>query len=267
MEKQTMFDALEPEILERLASRRAVLKLGGDWTKGLALASIPLALAATAKSAFADHLPAPVVNVLNFALTLEHLGAEFYILGVASGIIPETSIIDGDRFQDRRLFTTIRDHEIEHVKFLQNVLGHSAVAKPNFDFTAGGMFQPFKDYDTFKLLAQAFEDLGVRAYKGQAPALLPYDAFLTAALTIHSVEARHASEVRRLRGWEGWIPFDQPGAPAAIQGVYVGEEMNNLTPATNVSQFGITDEQVTESFDEPATMEQVLAQARPFIKG
>jgi rubrerythrin len=49
-------------------------------------------------------------------------------------------------------------------------------------------------------LAQAFEDTGVRAYKGQAANLMSKPDLLTAALQIHSVEARHASEVRRLRG-------------------------------------------------------------------
>jgi hypothetical protein len=41
-------------------------------------------------------------------------------------------------------------------------------AKPTFDFTAGGLFDPF-DYPTFFFfsIAQAFEDTGVRAYKGQ----------------------------------------------------------------------------------------------------
>jgi hypothetical protein len=71
----------------------------------------------------------------------------------------------------------------------------------------------FTNYETFKAVAQAFEDTGVRAYKGQAPALLPYDAVLQAALTIHSVEARHARGGPRLRGnftdvepfYQGWI--------------------------------------------------------------
>ena len=74
-------------------------------------------------------------------------------------------------------------------------------------------------------LAQAFEDTGVRAYKGQAGALMGNDNLLTAALQIHSVEARHASEIRRLRGLQGWITLDQrgPNMPSATQAVYDGE--------------------------------------------
>ena len=74
-------------------------------------------------------------------------------------------------------------------------------------------------------MAQAFEDTGVRAYKGQAANLITTPDLLTAALQIHSVEARHASEVRRLRGLKGWISNDERGAgmPAATQAVYAGE--------------------------------------------
>jgi rubrerythrin len=62
------------------------------------------------------------------------------------------------------------------------------------------VFFSFTDYQQFLALAQAFEDTGVRAYKGQAANLMSKPDLLTAALQIHSVEARHASEVRRLRG-------------------------------------------------------------------
>jgi hypothetical protein len=73
-------------------------------------------------------------------------------------------------------------------------------SKPTFDFTVGGAFDPFNNYTQFLALSQAFEDTGVRAYKGQATNLISTPDLLTAALQIHSVEARHASEVRRLRG-------------------------------------------------------------------
>ena len=72
--------------------------------------------------------------------------------------------------------------------FLANALGSAAVEKPEFDFTAGGMFgDVFSNYATFVTLSQGFEDTGVRAYKGQAPNLMSNDAILTAAHTIHSV--------------------------------------------------------------------------------
>lgn len=201
--------------------------------------------------------------VVNFALTLEYLEAEFYTIGVAtSGLIPAA---------DRTIFTTIRDHEVAHVQFLRNYLtseGLTPVAKPTFDFTAGGRFDPFTNYETFKLLAQAFEDTGVRAYKGQAGNLIDDKDLLIAALTIHSVEARHAAEVRRLRGLQGWIPFNQPGAPAPVAPVYAGMAVTvkaGINVVSIASPFGVTEEDVTEAFDEALSMQAVLDIASPFI--
>lgn len=275
MSNESILGGLDPEVLDVMATRREALRGAGRWGMGLALASVPLALAGMARGAFAQTgLPQAVVDVLNFALTLEELEAEFYVMGVnAGGLIPAA---------DRQIFTTIRDHEVAHVQFLRNALGAAAVAKPTFDFTAGGAFAPFTDYEQFKALAQAFEDTGVRAYKGQAPVLLQSKPVLRAALTIHSVEARHASEVRRLRGnfadlspQEGWITLNLRGTgmPAATQPVYDGEEnvtqagvnIANLPGAIAGSTIGAS--QASEAFDEPLTREQVLMIVDPFIVG
>lgn len=275
MSNESILGGLDPEVMDVMASRRDALRGAGRWGMGLAMASVPLALAAMAKSAFAQTgPPQAVVDVLNFALTLEELEAEFYVTGMnAGGLIPAA---------DRQIFGTIRDHEVAHVQFLRNALGSAAVAKPTFDFTAGGAFAPFTDYEQFKALAQAFEDTGVRAYKGQAPVLLQSRPILRAALTIHSVEARHASEVRRLRGnfadqepQQGWITLNLRGTgmPAATQPVYDGEE--NLTQAgINISTLPgaaagstIGANQASEAFDEPLTRQQVLEIVDPFIVG
>ena len=252
-----LFAGLDKESLGRLASRRETLRSGGRLAALVALTTAPVALAATVKNAFASQaLPDDVVRVLNFALTLEYLEATFYNRGIRSGVIP------GGR--DRRIFETIMEHENVHVTFLKRTLGRLAVAKPEFDFTAGGALpNPFKNYEVFKILAQGFEDTGVRAYKGQARALKPYNVYLTAALTIHSVEARHASEVRRLRGERGWIRNEDPGAPAALRAVYEGDG--------NTDQLGIDVSALrgqrngTAAFDEPLTRAEVLAIAGPFI--
>jgi rubrerythrin len=257
---QGLFAGLDKESLDRLASRRETLRAGGRLAALLALSSVPVALATTAKAAFASSsLPDAVVRVLNFALTLEYLEATFYNRGIRSGVIPAGKA--------RRVFETIQDHENAHVAFLKQTLGSQAIPKPEFDFTAGGALpNPFKHYEVFQILAQGFEDTGVRAYKGQLRALKPYDAYLTAAATIHSVEARHASEVRRLRGQKGWIPFDDPPAPAALKAVYEGED-NRQQLTIDVSEF-LTFESAkgaTEAFDEPLTRAEVLAIANPFI--
>lgn len=221
-------------------------------------------------------------QILNFALTLEELEAEFYVRGLnAPGLIPAA---------DRAIFENIRDHELAHVRFLRTALGSAAVAKPTFDFSGGngsnnGPFAAFTNYDVFKVLAQGFEDLGVRADKGQAPNLLALNqrGVLLRALRIHSVEARHASEVRRLRGNfsetapnKGWITGVAVDAPAnPIAGIYAAGAAgfpaeDNLTHGgVNVTTVttGISTAALTEAWDEPLDMQRVLTLADPFIAG
>jgi hypothetical protein len=177
---------------------------------GVALASAPLILAAASSEAFAaGGLPQKVVDVLNFALTLEYLEAAFYDMGNKSGVIPS---------EYRTVFRTIGQHENAHVKLLKGVLGSAAVAAPGVDFTAGGKYADvWENFETFRTLSQTFEDLGVAAYKGQAGNLIGSNEVLTVALQIHSVEARHASEVRRIGlkfGWDG--AFDKPMSKNAV---------------------------------------------------
>ena len=275
---ETMGNSLG-DALEQTGTRRDALRGAGLWGAGLMLMTAPALFGALAKKAYANHT-ATVMDVLQFALTLEYLEAEFYTLGVAqAGLIPA---------QDRQVFITIRDHEVAHVEFLRNAItaaGATPVAKPTFDFTAGGNFNPFGDYEQFKALAQAFEDTGVRAYKGGAPVLINNDDVLTAALTIHSVEARHAAEVRRMRGNfqeqapnKGWITGKERGSgmPAATQAVYeagtnpaVYPAEDNVTQATiNVSTLpGATATAATEAFDEPLDIDAVLMIADAFIVG
>ncbi|GAB4024839.1 ferritin-like domain-containing protein [Spirosoma koreense] len=244
-------------------SRRKLLKrtaLTATATTGL--------LATTLNKAFAAD--SAVVDVLNFALLLEYLEAEFYAKAVDQpGLIPAS---------DMEVFKKIGEHEKEHVEFLKSALGGSAIAKPAFDFTAGGKFPTvFSDYQTFLVLSQSFEDLGVRAYKGQAPRLIGNRDVLLSALKIHSVEARHAAEVRLIRGLRVWTSEQETGgAPAAV---YAGEnEMKvwqapiDLPPLVspflkqNDGNVGQTAERVVrEAYDEPLTKEQVTAIAGPFI--
>lgn len=259
-------DTKSAEEKDRFFSRREAFRQFGDFGKKVAMAAVPLAvLNSIPHVAKAD--TASLIGVLNYALTLEHLEYRFYQLGLDSGVIDAA---------DRVIFQKIRDHELAHVRFLQEVIGNvlngTPVAEPNFDFTAGGNFSPFTSYPTFLALAQAFEDTGVRAYKGQAANVKESDVVLTAALSIHSVEARHASMVRRLRTRKGqdqvkgWITDGSIGSlPAATQAIYAGEE--NLTHGgVNVSSLtGIDAAAVSEAWDEPLSMEQVLQIAGLFL--
>jgi hypothetical protein len=99
---------------------------------------------------------------------------------------------------------------------------------------------------------------------GQAPYLLRHDAVLQSALRMHSVEARHASKIRRIREQKGWIPFEQPGGVRAPQSAAYEDEDNTfhfiLAPLRGT-------EEATRAFDEPLTKTQTMAILRPFIVG
>lgn len=256
LKHHTILQALDdPELVARLASRREVLRRAGRLGGAVALASVPAALGMLTQAAFAQGagLPQQIKDVLNFALTLEYLESEFYRTGLAAGgLIPAA---------DLAVFRQIAKHEAAHVALLQGTLGADAAPKPTFDFTAGGRFgDVFSNYATFQAVSQGLEDTGVRAYKGQAANLQANGDLLTVALRIHSVEARHASEVRRLRGQKGWITGNASDV-AALAAVYAGEE--------NTTQAGVPlpgGNAASEAFDEPLSRDQVVAIAGQFIR-
>ena len=255
-----LLESVEPDYINEMTRRREpiekAIKMAG------ALGTPIVSFGALAGTAFGQDkkLPGKIVDVLNFALTLEYLEDEFYRTALgSSGLIPRTTYA---------VFQQISKHETAHVALLKSVLGTQAAAKPQFDFTAGGAFgDVFRNYQTFLAVSQAFEDTGVRAYKGQAGNLQDNAKILTVALQIHSVEARHAAEVRRLRNEKGWISGDSRGTlPAPTQAIYNGE--GNVTQGgVNLAGLaGLSNDAITEAFDEPLTKEQVLAIAKLFIR-
>jgi hypothetical protein len=129
------------------------------------------------------------VDILNFALTLEYLEAAFY-----DQALMQVRGLSGDV---KSLATTIRDNENEHVTALIGTikkLGGKPVAAPGVDFG-----NAFKNQKSFLKLAQTFEDTGVSAYNGAAPAIQS-DEVLAAAGSIVQIEARHAAAIRLLNG-------------------------------------------------------------------
>jgi len=153
------------------------------------------------------------VQTLQFALLLEELEHGFYVEALrAPGLIPAS---------DRVVFEQISKHEGAHVTFLTTGItgiGGKAEAAPQFDFTARGKYPGvFRNYRTFLEVSQMLEDTGVKAYKGQAGNLITSPTLLTAALRIHSVEARHAAEIRRIRGVKPWDgAYDEPLSKAQV---------------------------------------------------
>lgn len=267
-------ETIDPEVYERLDTRRASLRSFSGIGKKIALTSMPLLLGGLFKKAYGQTSTSSVVDILNYALTLEFLESEFYKTAVGT-----SSLIPGSELPS---FTIIRDHEVAHVADLQATitsLSGTPTTMPTFDFTAGGAFADvFTNYDTFLAVSQTFEDTGVRAYKGQAnnANLMANNAVLDAALQIHSVEARHASHVRyvrRIRNSDttikGWITGNTPTV-AAVAASYAGDDNTvqggvNITTLNGVSG-NVSTNAATEAFDEPLTMAQVLAIVKPFIK-
>jgi rubrerythrin len=257
MNRSTLLGALEGAA-DQVVTRRGALLRTGRMAGALAAASMPLTLGRMSRKAFAQGgIPDEVLAVLNFALTLERLEDEFYKAGLASSL---------DFGETRPIFEQISKHETAHVALLTNLLGDAAEPAPTFDFTGGGAFSNvLSNLDTFVALAQGFEDTGVRAYKGQAGALLGQSALLTTALRIHSVEARHAAMIRRLPNspaQKAWVTGNSTSV-AALQPIYEGEEVTTQLEV-DLLPFGSA-EAVSEAFDEPLTQEQVVAIITPFL--
>ncbi|GAA4433201.1 hypothetical protein GCM10023188_22380 [Pontibacter saemangeumensis] len=255
-------EKVDGEVYDRLASRRQAFSSFGSFGKKVALAAVPIAMGSMFKKAYGQSSNG-IADVLNYALTLEYLEADFYMQGLAaSGAIAS---------ENRAFFEDVRDHEVAHVAFLKSALtslGATPVDKPTFDFSAGGAFPDWNSNpQTYLALSQAFEDTGVRAYKGQAANLVGSNEVLTAALQIHAVEARHAAIVRRIRGLKGWITNDERGAgmPVPTQAVYDGEAETMQAGIDVAAVSGVAAASVTEAFDEPLSKEAVLNIASLFI--
>lgn len=269
----------DPDVYDRLDTRRNAMKSFAKTSGRIALASIPFALGSMFQKAYSSPTSPTdlIIDTLNFALTLEYLESNFYIQAVASGIVPSGDAVNA--------LTVIRDHENEHVNFLKTAItaaGGTPVSftAASFDFTAKGNFPGvFTDYGTLLAVAQTFEDTGVRAYKGQAPNLISNNDYLTAALQIHSVEARHAAHLREMRqaanllvpagvSVKPWITLNQSGiGTTAVQASYDGEEnvMQAGVIITNIGGQQISANAASEAFDEPLTKEQVTAIVTPFF--
>jgi hypothetical protein len=159
------------------------------------------------------------VSILNYALTLEYLQASFYTETERAGALT------GKAKQAARLVGAV---ERAHVRAFKKALGSAAVKRPFFDFRGVTEAQT-----PFLKTAVAFEDLAVAAYKGQAP-LLQSESYLAVAVSIHSVEARHAAWMRYLFGI---VPaahaFDLPASRPEILRTVASTRFIASTPKTS----------------------------------
>lgn len=327
---QPILDDLDPDVMDRLVSRRTAIRKGvsvsATVSAGMAMGSVPVMLAALSTEAFAQ-TPSAILDVLQFAYLLENLENEFYraVLGT-SAVAAQNAAFAEVRAQipasAQRTFSLIQRHEQQHTDFLGKVAIPLFGGRPpslsasDFDFTGGNgsgngpFLQATTRLDHLLLVAQAVEDTGVRAYKGQAGRLLingddKADVALESALRIHSVEARHAAKIRRIRrslnmddmslrfsgyvrgggvaaAGAGNIANPPAGAVAALGLIYGGEDNTVHTvfdgsaaaeiDAATLSGMDVIGNAAARrnaammAFDEPLTKDQVVAIVRGFIK-
>lgn len=174
------------------SSRRRVLTLAGGAAAAGAVAAF---LAACGDEGAAEkkvpNIPtADDLSIANYALLLEHLEAGFYAAVVSSGVIADSALA--------KTVKEIYANEREHVDALAATveqLGGTPVAAPDADFGKvidGGQEEVLK-------VAAEIENLGAAAYLGQAARIQAPD-ILALALSIHTVEARHAAAINHAAG-------------------------------------------------------------------
>ena len=180
--------------------------------------------AALPRTAGAHATPEPPtdIDVLNYALTLEHLEYAFYRDGLrkfGEREFENAGVFDGLgrylRLGSYENFVRIRNHERTHVETLKSViksLGGTPVPECTYNFERTA----FTSVRKFVSVAQFLENTGVTAYDG-AIAHIEAAKLLTAGATIATVEARHASYLNLLNKDVPFpSAFDKPVAPRAI---------------------------------------------------
>ena len=176
---------------ENEQDRRNFLKMAGIVGVGSTLAVAGFGRGSASAQAEGSDL-----EILNYALTLEYLEADFYNKGVEGGALSGRELA---------LVTPIRDHEDAHVAALTSTikdLGGTPVKSPKFKYPDG----TFTKKAAFLETASVFEELGVTAYHGQVT-IIKDVAILGAAAAIAGVESRHAAILADMTGGN---PFPAP---------------------------------------------------------
>jgi hypothetical protein len=184
--------------------------LKGTGMTGLGLAGAAIIGTTVASSSRKAEAATAVsdLDILNFALNLEYLEAEFYSVSTYGATLEKRGILTASEvsgpttggqlvkgFGDwATMATALREDEMEHVSYLRTALGSRAVKKPAINLNALGY--GFGSLATWLKLARQYEDVGVSAYLGAAP-LITSKTYLAAAGAILATEAQHSGAVRR----------------------------------------------------------------------
>jgi Ferritin-like domain len=136
------------------------------------------------------------ISILRFDLVLEYLQAGLYTEAERLGALKPTTLAWS---------RVVGAHERAHARAIRNLLGSNAVKSPSFDYR--GVTQ---DEDAFIKTAVSFEELTAALLKWQAVRLDSRE-ILAAAVSLHSVETRHAAWIRHVLGLRPVIhAFDKP---------------------------------------------------------
>jgi len=192
---------ISEDMLNTPHKRRQFLKGLMVAGAGIAAAAI-LAPAAGVAPAHPSAAAASDLDILNYALTLEHLEKAFYDMAVATVPFEQSSV--------RELARTIQVDESAHVTALTSAIkslgGTPVGAAPSYNFGA----DTFKTQAAFLKLSYMLEDTGVHAYLGAARLIKSPQILLIAADTV-TVEARHAGAIRFHYGLPATLgAFDTP---------------------------------------------------------
>jgi rubrerythrin len=191
---ETVFDEIMGGASEMLTDRRRFMSGAAKLGVGGALASF-----ATGGAAAAEGDDVSDIDILNYALTLERLEANYYTEALEEfdelRDFERPGTPGGEAFRAPPLqygtygyLERIRDHERAHVDALVATiedLGGDPVGKAEYEF-------PYETPEEFVAVGVALENTGVTAYAGAAP-LIESAEVAKAALSIHSIEARHAA--------------------------------------------------------------------------
>jgi hypothetical protein len=202
---------MKTEVIERIVNnpsdRRKFMKRVG--LTGVGVAAATMMGSGFAGKAFASATSLTDTDILNFALNLEYLEAEFYSMATYGATLVELGILTtaettgpttgGNMVPNfgssswAYLATALRENEITHVQYLRSTLGSAAVKKPTINLNALGY--GFSSVGSWLKLARQFEDVGVSAYLGAAPSIKS-GTYLSAAAAIMATEAQHSGAIR-----------------------------------------------------------------------
>jgi hypothetical protein len=166
---------------------------------------------ATTSGQTTDQAMSADLEIVNYALTLEYLEADFYAKVIESGLFTGAQL---------NLIKIIGDHEAQHVEALEGTASQLGTPADKLET----MFD-LQNANQVLTTAAEVENLGAAAYLGQAGRIQDKE-ILAAAISIHSVEARHASALNSLLG-------------------------KSATP--------------DGAFSKPASMDEVLPKVQPFL--